>query len=201
MTVDGKMVAGDDPRRQTLSYEAAMWIIRLDSEGPSCHLEFCTWLLPHPGERVAAFFEACVTWKRLGGIDPMRKIDVDELCRMIAEEDQGVPPARGNPVGLSHLTGTSAVARLVRRATGIEIRLPVVSQMSGGDALNKKLALLRFMARGRGWYSAAELRRELNFPEGSISAYLKDLSQADLIVQKQDEDAKCLYHCILQFED
>jgi DNA-binding MarR family transcriptional regulator len=66
--------------------------------------------------------------------------------------------------------------------------------------MNKKLALLRLMAEGRGWYSAADLKRELKYPEGSVSAYIKDLSQAGFITQRAGDDGKLQYHCRLQFE-
>jgi DNA-binding IclR family transcriptional regulator len=67
--------------------------------------------------------------------------------------------------------------------------------------MNKKLALLRFMADQRGWYSAADLARQLQFSPGSISPYLTDLQQAGLVEQRPVVDGGLEYHSRVRFEE
>jgi len=67
--------------------------------------------------------------------------------------------------------------------------------------MNKKLALLRFLAQRWDWFSSADLTRELEFPAGSVSAYLTDLLQADLVKKREGAGGQLQYHSRLKFEE
>jgi DNA-binding IclR family transcriptional regulator len=67
--------------------------------------------------------------------------------------------------------------------------------------VNKKLALLKYMAEHRGWYSAAELTQLLRFSPGSISPYLTDLQQAGFVEQRPGDQGELRYHSRVVFEE
>jgi DNA-binding IclR family transcriptional regulator len=67
--------------------------------------------------------------------------------------------------------------------------------------MNKKLALLRFLTLRRAWFGAAELARELSIKPGSVSPFLTDLQQAELVKQRVGPDGGLQYASRLKFEE
>ncbi len=67
---------------------AAIWNIRLDSEGAGCRAEFLAWLL-ESSRNVESYLQVADTSLRLDGMDPRREIDVAAL---IAQANESVVP-------------------------------------------------------------------------------------------------------------
>jgi ferric-dicitrate binding protein FerR (iron transport regulator) len=79
------MISDDDPELRQ-AREAADWLMRLECEGPACHPAFTQWIL-ESAEHVQWYLALKCMSRRLKGIDPQRKIDVDELIRLANREE------------------------------------------------------------------------------------------------------------------
>ncbi len=65
----------DDTR---ITREAAEWFMELQTEGAACHRDFAQWLRRSP-EHVAEFLAITGVSRRLDGVDPQHRIDIDQL--------------------------------------------------------------------------------------------------------------------------
>jgi transmembrane sensor len=61
-----------------ITEEAADWLVELNAAGPACHAEFLEWVRRSP-EHVREFLAVSGLARKLKGVDPERRIDVNEL--------------------------------------------------------------------------------------------------------------------------
>jgi DNA-binding IclR family transcriptional regulator len=65
--------------------------------------------------------------------------------------------------------------------------------------MNKKLALLRFLASNPGWHPPAALAQELQIARGSIGPFLTDLQEAGLIEHELGGGDESRYRSLVTF--